>query len=181
MKPGYVCPPGYKQTEVGVIPEDWDAKPLAGLAEIIHGFGFESQYFQSLGRYRLMTPGHFYETGGFRDVGDKQKFYDGPLPDGYLLSKDDLILAMTEQADGLLGSAAMVPTGGTYLHNQRLGKLKVLSPTVSDRFLYCVFNSKGYRAKVRETAAGTKVKHTSPSKRVHADVVRRRVEGGREE
>ena len=156
--------PGYKQTEAGVIPEDWDAKPLAGLAAIIHGFGFQSQYFKPLGNYRLTTPGHFYETGGFRDVGDKQKFYDGPLPDGYILSEGDLLVVMTEQADGLLGSAAFVPTGGTYIHNQRLGKIKVLSPEVSIRFLYRVFNSKSYRAKVRETAAGTKVKHTSPSK-----------------
>ena len=23
LKPGYLCPTGYKQTEVGVIPEDW--------------------------------------------------------------------------------------------------------------------------------------------------------------
>ena len=156
--------PGYKLTDVGVIPEDWDAKPLAGLAVIIHGFGFQSRYFKPHGSYRLTTPGHFYETGGFRDVGDKQKFYDGPLPDGYLLSEGDLIVAMTEQADGLLGSAALVPTGGTYLHNQRLGKIKVLSSEISISFLYCVFNSRSYRAKVRETAAGTKVKHTSPSK-----------------
>lgn len=116
--------PGYKLTEVGVIPEDWDAKPLAGLTVIIHGFGFKSQYFKPLGYYRLTTPGHFFETGGFRDVGDKQKFYDGPLPDGYLLSEGDLLVAMTEQADGLLGSAAFVPIGGTYLHNQRLGKIR---------------------------------------------------------
>ena len=156
--------PGYKQTEVGEIPEDWDAKPLAGLAVIIHGFGFQGQYFKPSGDYRLTTPGHFYETGGFRDVGDKQKFYEGPLPDGYLLNEGDLLVVMTEQADGLLGSAAFVPTGGTYLHNQRLGKIKVLSSEISIGFLYCVFNSESYRAKVRETAAGTKVKHTSPSK-----------------
>jgi type I restriction enzyme S subunit len=156
--------PGYKRTEVGVIPEDWEVKPLAKLAVILHGFGFQSQYFKPLGKYRLTTPGHFYETGGFRDVGDKQKFYDGPLPEGYLLSEGDLIVAMTEQADGLLGSAALIPIGGTYLHNQRLGKIKVLSPEVSVRFLYYVFNSKAYRVKVCETAAGTKVKHTSPSK-----------------
>ena len=156
--------PGYKQTDVGVIPEDWGAKPLAGLVTILHGFGFQSQYFKPFGDYRLTTPGHFHETGGFRDVGDKQKFYDGPLPDGYLLSDGDLIVAMTEQADGLLGSAAMVPAGENYLHNQRLGKVRVLSPEVSVGFLYRVFNSPAYRAKVRETAAGTKVKHTSPSK-----------------
>ncbi len=156
--------PGYKQTEVGVIPEDWEVVPLDGLATILHGYGFQSQYFKPLGSYLLTTPGHFYETGGFREVRDKQKFYAGPLPDGYLLSQGDLIVAMTEQADGLLGSAAFVPSGGGYLHNQRLGKVKVLSTDVSISFLYRVFNSKAYRAKVRETAAGTKVKHTSPAK-----------------
>jgi type I restriction enzyme S subunit len=162
--PGFATKPGYKQTEVGVIPEDWEVRPLVGLASILHGYGFQSQYFKPHGTYRLTTPGHFHETGGFRDVGDKQKFYDGPLPDGYLLSDGDLIVVMTEQADGLLGSAALVPPGGSYLHNQRLGKVKLLSPNVSSKFLYRVFNSRGYRAKVRETAAGTKVKHTSPFK-----------------
>jgi type I restriction enzyme, S subunit len=154
----------YKQTEVGVIPADWEVTPLTGLVVIQHGYGFQSQYFKPFGKYRLTTPGHFHETGGFRDVGEKQKFYEGPLPEGYLLSEGDLIVAMTEQADGLLGSAAIVPISNTYLHNQRLGKVKVLSPDLSIRFLYLVFNSKNYRTKVRETAAGTKVKHTSPSK-----------------
>ena len=155
---------GYKLTEVGVIPEDWKSEPLAKLAIILHGFGFRSQYFKPLGKYRLTTPGHFYETGGFRDVGEKQKFYDGPFSEEYLLSEGDLIVAMTEQADGLLGSAALIPIDGVYLHNQRLGKVKVLSSEVSIKFLYRIFNSKLYRARVRETAAGTKVKHTSPSK-----------------
>ena len=154
----------YKQTELGTIPEDWEVKPLAGLVAIKHGFGFQSQYFRPLGRYRLTTPGHFHETGGFRDVGDKQKYYDGPLPDGYLLKQGDLIVVMTEQADGLLGSAAEVPRSGTYLHNQRLGKIQIDSPDLSAGFLYRVFNSEMYRARVRSTAAGTKVKHTSPSK-----------------
>jgi len=155
---------GYKQTDIGVIPEDWQVKPLTGLAAILHGFGFQSQYFTSFGNFRLTTPGHFHEEGGFRDLGDKQKYYDGPLPSGYLLNKGDMIVAMTEQADGLLGSAALVPISGTYLHNQRLGKVKILSSELSIRYLYLVFNSRGYRAKVRETAAGTKVKHTSPTK-----------------
>lgn len=156
--------PGYKLTEVGVIPEDWEAAPLTWMAVIQHGYGFQSQYFKPFGKYRLTTPGHFHETGGFRDVGEKQKFYEGPLPEGYLLTEGDLIVAMTEQTDGLLGSAAIVPISNTYLHNQRLGKVKILSPNLSIRFLYQVFNSNSYRAKVRETAAGTKVKHTSPSK-----------------
>jgi type I restriction enzyme, S subunit len=162
---------GYKQTEVGVIPEDWEVKSLVGSISIIHGYGFESQFFSSHGAFFLTTPGNFYEDGGFRDLGEKQKFYNGFLPDGFLLSHEDLIVAMTEQAEGLLGSAAFIPTEGKYLHNQRLGKIKVHSANISTRFLYWVFNSKAYRRKVNETAAGTKVKHTSPSKLLEIPVL----------
>ena len=28
VRPGYLCPPGYKRTEVGVIPEEWEVEPL---------------------------------------------------------------------------------------------------------------------------------------------------------
>ena len=29
--------PGYKQTEVGVIPEDWEVKPLGSIGRVIRG------------------------------------------------------------------------------------------------------------------------------------------------
>lgn len=155
---------GYKRTEAGVIPEDWEAKPLRGCVSIAHGFAFSSKYFTAHGRFRLTTPGHFHEAGGFRDIGSNQKFYVGPVPVGYVLHRSDMIVAMTEQADGLLGSAALIPQDEYYLHNQRLGRVRTLSSEVDLGYLYYVFNSASYRAKVRETAAGTKVKHTSPEK-----------------
>lgn len=72
--------PGYRQSEVGAIPDDWHVKPLSGQVAIAHGYGFQSQYFlESYGQYLLMTPGHFYHLGGFRDLGEKQKFYVGPM------------------------------------------------------------------------------------------------------
>jgi len=33
--------PGYKQTEVGVIPEDWDVKPIKAVCKLINGRGFK--------------------------------------------------------------------------------------------------------------------------------------------
>ena len=37
--------PGYKQTEVGVIPEDWEVKPLGQVAELTSSKRiFESDY-----------------------------------------------------------------------------------------------------------------------------------------
>ena len=35
LKPGYLCPPGYKQTEVGVIPEEWETRPCSNLSDRI--------------------------------------------------------------------------------------------------------------------------------------------------
>jgi type I restriction enzyme S subunit len=156
--------PGYKQTDVGVIPEEWEGVPLKGKVSIAHGYAFASQHFAAHGPYRLATPGHFYEAGGFRDVGEKQKFYVGSVPPDYVLEPGDVIVAMTEQADGLLGSAAVIPNEYGYLHNQRLGRVRTLSPDIDLGYLVNAFNSPAYRTKVRETAAGTKVKHTSPDK-----------------
>ena len=34
VKTGYLCPKGYKQTEVGVIPEDWDTRPCLALSDL---------------------------------------------------------------------------------------------------------------------------------------------------
>ena len=35
--PGYLCPPGYKQTEVGIILEDWDAGKLGNFVSLQRG------------------------------------------------------------------------------------------------------------------------------------------------
>ncbi len=37
VKLGYLCPPGYKQTEVGAIPVDWDVRALGDLSTVFRG------------------------------------------------------------------------------------------------------------------------------------------------
>ncbi len=37
LKPGYLCPPGYKQTEVGAVPEGWKLKRLGDLGSVVRG------------------------------------------------------------------------------------------------------------------------------------------------
>ena len=148
-----------------MVPKGWTYSTLEGLIDIKHGFAFKSEYFTNQGQFVLLTPGHFNESGGFRDQQEKTKYYNGVIPDGYLLTKGDLLLAMTEQAAGLLGSAAHIPEDNKYLHNQRLGLIKVLSPNEIDlRFLFWLYNSPEVRKQIAEQASGTKVKHTSPGK-----------------
>ena len=113
----------------------------------------------------LLTPGNFYENGGYRDRGEKQKYYVGEIPRDYVLNCGDLLVVMTEQAVGLLGSPILVPESDKFLHNQRLG-LATQKPGVAwtNEFFFHLFNSQPVRKVIHASASGTKVRHTSPIK-----------------
>lgn len=106
----------------------WVERELGGLIRVRHGFAFRSQFFSNTGKHAVLTPGHFFEEGGFKSHPEKDRFYTGPIPERFVLPRDALIVAMTEQAPGLLGSCAMVPEEGRYLHNQRIGLVEITSP-----------------------------------------------------
>ncbi len=144
----------------------WPMQELAAIISVKHGYPFESEYFSlSHGRYIVLTPGNFLEEGGFVLRPDKDRFYLGEFPPEYLLKKNDLILAMTEQTYGLLGSPALIPDDDKYLHNQRLGLVKILHPTKLDKhFLYYSFFMKYIRDVISSGASGTKIRHTSPDR-----------------
>lgn len=146
-------------------PDSWVERSLSELCSIKHGFAFKSEYFATEGKYVVLTPGSFWEHGGFRDQGKKTKFYTGETPAGFILSKGDFLLAMTEQAVGLLGSSLIVPESDRYLHNQRLGLVEV-SPGVQweNDFFSHQLNTRAFREAVQATASGVKVRHTSPTK-----------------
>jgi type I restriction enzyme S subunit len=143
----------------------WTEVTLGQLVRIKHGFAFKGEYFGAAGTHVVLTPGNFHEDGGFRAKEGKEKWYFGPVPPDYVLSAGALIVAMTEQADGLLGSSAFVPKGDFYLHNQRLGLVEPIDAAASDkRFLYYLFNSRSVRQQIRASANGAKIRHTSPSR-----------------
>lgn len=138
---------------------------LSDFAEIKHGFAFPSEFFGVSGDYQLLTPGNFNEAGGFRDLGESQKRYSGPIPSGFILNEGDVLVAMTEQSPGLLGSTIRIPRGNTYLHNQRLGLVTIRRPEcLSKQYLYHLFNAPHVRKEISTGSSGTKVKHTSPTK-----------------
>lgn len=141
----------------------WSETTLNGLIHIKHGYAFLGEYFSDSGEYVVLTPGNFFEKGGFRFREGKEKFYLGEIPESFILKKHDLIVAMTEQGEGLLGSTAFIPENSKYLHNQRLGLIDILDTERLDKtFLYYLMNNQYIRSQIRNTSTGTKVRHTSP-------------------
>ncbi len=142
----------------------WQSKQFRDILDIKHGYPFKGEFFSTEGKYVILTPGNFFEAGGFKRVRAKDKYYLGEFPDEYMHKKDDLIVAMTEQAEGLLGSCALVPEDNLYLHNQRLGLITMNEDEVDKKFIYYLFQMRYIRKQIRLTSTGSKVKHTSPER-----------------
>ncbi|PCH72293.1 MAG: restriction endonuclease subunit S [Rhodobacteraceae bacterium] len=143
----------------------WNECTLGDVLRVKHGFAFKSVFFEDEGPYVVLTPGNFFEAGGFRSRLGKDRSYSGEFPEDYLLSEGNVIIAMTEQGPGLLGSSAVVPEDGRYLHNQRIGLLQEVDHTkVDEKFLYYLFNTRGVRGQINGSATGTKVRHTAPER-----------------
>ena len=145
--------------------EGWVKKSLSELCDIKHGFAFKGEFFTNQGEFVVLTPGNYYESGGYRDRGEKQKYYAGEVPPDYIMKEGDMLVAMTEQAAGLLGSPLLVPESNKFLHNQRLG-LVLAKPGVpwTNEFFFHVFNTQAVRKAIHDSASGVKVRHTSPTK-----------------
>jgi type I restriction enzyme S subunit len=143
----------------------WPTVLLGDICEIKHGFAFKGESFCKVKTAKiLLTPGNFYIGGGFKS--DKNKYYNGDVPEDYILAEHDLIVTMTDLsvAGDTLGYSALIPkdNDNIYLHNQRIGRVIVTSNKISKYFLYWLMRTSRYQKFIVATASGTTVKHTSP-------------------
>lgn len=143
----------------------WREVELGRGLRVKHGWAFKGEYFRDAGEQIVLTPGNFHDGGGFKPKNGTEKFYDGTYPEQFLLKRGDVVTAMTEQAQGLLGSTATIPKDDTYLHNQRIGLIEITDPEVLDlRYVYHLMNAAVVRRQLYATATGAKVRHTAPER-----------------
>lgn len=146
---------------------DWRAVSLGELFRVKHGFAFKSEYFTDEPQDTvLVTPGNFAIGGGFQD--GKRKYYNGQLPEDYILKPGQVVVTMTDlsKESDTLGYAASIPNDSTiWLHNQRVGLLEFKTdiPT-SPRFIEYLLRTHEYRSWIVGSATGTTVKHTAPGR-----------------
>ena len=148
--------------------ENWSDVTLSDVMTVKHGFAFPGENIREEPPGDiLLTPGNFAIGGGFKS--EKFKYFNGPVPEEYVLHENDLIVTMTDlskEAD-TLGYPALVPKPKQtrFLHNQRLGKILIREGAEVDKhFLLYLLRTSEYRHEVLASATGTTVKHTSPNR-----------------
>lgn len=139
---------------------------LGEVLRVKHGFAFPgSQFSDDAALPTVLTPGNFAIGGGFRET--RTKTLDGDFPPEFVLDAGALVVTMTDLSKNgdTLGLPAKTPPTGMYLHNQRIGLIRVLDPErIDPDFLHYYLRTDGYRSHILGTASGSTVRHTSPSR-----------------
>ena len=139
--------PGYKQTEVGVIPEDWTVRSLGSCAQLKNGYAFKSSTYTPLGDYRVVTIANVQD--GYMEVSESNRIADLPsdVQSHHSLEIGDVLISMT----GNVGRVCRVDTPRCVL-NQRVGKLV---PTgVDSTFLFHLLRQQRFRTAMTVKAKG---------------------------
>jgi len=150
--------PGYKQTEVGVIPEEWEVKSMDSLTSLMtNGFvGTATSAYVNGDNGVLYIQGYNVQENGFDFHGIKrvsQSFHarnqKSCLRDG------DLLTIQT----GDIGVTTIVPPELVGANCHALVISRFLKRTSDPRFYCQYFNSERGRAKFKEIETGSTMKH----------------------
>lgn len=155
-------------------PFDRSAK-LNSLIKISHGFAFKSKDFevsQDTSRPVVLTPGNYTENAKIDVDRSKTKRLIGDAPQEYIFDIGELTVVMTDLSSKMkiLGKPAFIEHDNI-LHNQRIGRIEFLGPSVTKKFLYYFLRTKGAVDAIKDTATGTMVRHTAPKRILDLEIL----------
>ncbi|WP_447826393.1 restriction endonuclease subunit S [Aeromonas hydrophila] len=147
-------PTGFKQSEVGVIPEDWLVEPLENFTSFI-SYGFTNPMPTTASGPYMVTA---------RDISNGKILYDSARTTDWsafhklLTAKskpqlDDVLLTK----DGTLGRVALVENELICI-NQSVAILRP-NKRIYPKFFKCLLDAPLYQAKMLEDAGGSTIKH----------------------
>lgn len=145
---------GYKQTDIGVIPEDWEVRRLGDVARVIGGGAFKSQDSQQVGVRWLKIANVGINEILWHDTSFLPEEF-ALIHNSFLLRQDDCILALTRPIlSGALKIARVRKGDAPALLNQRVGKIESVNNNDLG-FLYFVFQKESTVSAMQQSMAGT--------------------------
>lgn len=96
--------PGYKLTEVGVIPEDWEVTPLGKIGETLIGLTYRPADVRRHGTLVLRSSNIQNDALSF----DDNVFVDAEIPDRIMVRPDDLLICVRNGSRELIGKSALL-------------------------------------------------------------------------
>jgi len=149
-----MIPPGYKQTEVGVIPEDWDSSKIGDFSFVTKLAGFEYtlhfDYSKSGPVIAVRALNIKNGTLDLKEVHTIPRKTSDDLPRSKLV-KGDLVISYV----GTLGRVAMIPEDDKFHLAPNVAKICVDKARVAPEFLAQFLNSFTGQKLIFDAAAST--------------------------
>jgi type I restriction enzyme, S subunit len=151
-------PEGYKQTEVGVIPEDWEIFKLRDVIKSFqNGYAFSSQSYVVSG-VPIITMAQIGLDGTFQFSKESVNYWSTENFNrlkSYHVKDGDIIISMTDVTPekNLIGRMTVVRSKRISLLNQRVGLLRLDLEKVNPVFLTAVSNQRRWREYSRSVAS----------------------------
>jgi len=95
---------GYKQTEVGVIPEDWAVKSLGEIGEALIGLTYKLTEVRDHGTLVLRSSNIQNDALEF----DDNVFVDADIPERIMVRPDDVLICVRNGSRDLIGKSALL-------------------------------------------------------------------------
>ncbi|WP_104697298.1 MULTISPECIES: restriction endonuclease subunit S [unclassified Helicobacter] len=129
-----MIPKGYKHTEIGILPEDWEVVRLGEVCEIHNGFAFQSKKFKKCG-FPIVRISNIKDDNSIsleEIVYFSFDDYKNKNFNKFMVCQNDILVALSGATTGKIGKMQEKVT--LYL-NQRVGKFQPMEKLSND-FLY---------------------------------------------
>ncbi len=152
--PGFGGGQGYKQTEVGVIPEDWKVVNYGDNLNIISGVGLKKSEYSNYGVKLLRIDNVSYGVITWDSIAFLPPDYLEKYP-GLVINETDILLALNRPiTNGKLKIAIAKKADVPSIIYQRVGKIIFLNQTYDRKYAYYLL-TKSIKKFVEESAVGT--------------------------
>jgi type I restriction enzyme, S subunit len=140
--------PGYKQTEVGEIPEDWEVKKLGEIGECLIGLTYQPSDVKSDGLL-VLRASNIGDSGLiFTDI----VYVDVEVLDKLIPRKDDLPICVRNGSRNLIGKCALIDDRAK---GMTFGAFMSIFRTKYAHFVFYQFQSKLIKRQIHENIGAT--------------------------
>jgi type I restriction enzyme S subunit len=145
---GNQIPKGYKQTEVGVIPEDWEVVNMASIGETIIGLTYTPSDVAKYGTLVLRSSN--IQKGQL--AYENNVYVDMELPERVIVKKGDLLICVRNGSKKLIGKCALITEKA---EGFAFGAFMSIFRCSSSNYIFYQFQSKIIQKQINEVMGAT--------------------------
>ena len=158
---------GYKMTEIGVIPEDWEVKKLGEIGSCIRGVSYNGEL--DLYAHDTKQSVRLFRSNNIQNasicLSDLQFVDNQKVKPTQYLEKGDIVICMANGSKELVGKTAFfdVKDGYSYTFGAFMGNFKINEKNADKRFTFYLFQSSTYRSFIDLLLSGSSINNLKPS------------------